>query len=57
MRLAEIKDGIVVNVVIADPSNVPQWCADWPDAGDAGRGWSYDGENFFPPDPPEQIEE
>lgn len=39
MRKAEIINGRVVNVIEVDPENVPDWCADWPDAGDAGPGW------------------
>jgi len=39
MRKAEIVNGTVVNVVEVDPANVPDWCADWPDAEIAGPGW------------------
>jgi len=49
MRLAQIEDGIVVNVIEADPAAVPDWAADWPEAGAAGPGWLWDGEAFTPP--------
>lgn len=49
MRLAQIKNGIVVNVIEVDPAAVPDWAADWPDAGEAGPGWLWDGEAFAPP--------
>ena len=58
MRLAQIKDGIVVNVIEVDPAAaVPGWAADWPEAGAAGPGWLWDGESFAPPeaDPAEAL--
>jgi hypothetical protein len=30
MRKAEIKNGVVVNVIEVDSDNVPEWCALWP---------------------------
>ena len=50
MRLAVIKNGIVENVIVVDPCNIQDWAADYPDAGDAGPGWLYDGETFTDPD-------
>lgn len=52
MRLAEIKNGVVVNVIEVDPATTPDWAAGWPEAGQAGPGWTYDGEVFSPPPPP-----
>ena len=49
MRLAQIEDGVVVNVIEADPAAVPDWAADWPEAAEAGPGWLWDGEAFTPP--------
>ena len=51
MRKAQIRDGRVVNVIEVDPARVPNWCADWPDAGDAGPGWvvAADGSLQAPP--------
>lgn len=49
MRLAQIEGGIVVNVIEVDPAAVPDWAADWPEAGEAGPGWLWDGEGFAPP--------
>ena len=37
-RLAIITAGVVTNVIEVDPDAVPNWCADWPDAGDHGPG-------------------
>lgn len=52
MQKAEIKDGKVVNVLEIDRDNIPDWCASWPNiTGMAGIGWSYDGAQFFPPEP------
>lgn len=49
MRKAQVIDGVVVNVIEVDPDNVPDWCADWPDAEDAaGPGDTFDGEAFSP---------
>lgn len=56
MRLAQIEDGIVVNVIEVDPVAVPDWAADWPEAAEAGPGWLWDGENFEPPPEPEPPE-
>lgn len=52
MRLAQIENGVVVNVIEVDPEAIPEWAADWPEAGDAGPGWLWDGESFTPPEPP-----
>jgi hypothetical protein len=42
MKLAEIKDGVVVNIIVVDPSAIPDWCADWPTAvGDVRIGSAY----------------
>jgi hypothetical protein len=52
MQKAEIKDGNIVNVLEIDPDNIPDWCASWPNiTGMAGIGWSYDGTQFFAPEP------
>jgi hypothetical protein len=51
MRKAEISNGIVVNVILVDPQNVPDWCASWPETEEAGPGWLYDGSTFSPPPP------
>ncbi len=49
MRLAEIDEGIVVNVIVVDPDAVPEWCADWPECAEGGPGWTFDGETFAAP--------
>jgi len=49
MRLAQIENGLVVNVIEVDPQNIPDWAADWPEAGDAGPGSAYDGQIFTAP--------
>jgi hypothetical protein len=38
MRLAQVVDGVVVNVIEVDPAAVPDWCEDWPEAGNCGPG-------------------
>lgn len=58
MRLAQIENGIVVNVIEADPAAIPEWAADWPEAVEAGPGWLWDGGGFAPPpeaDPAEAL--
>lgn len=53
MRKAEIGgDGVVLNVIECNPEAPPDWCVDWPEAGEAGPGWTYDGEAFHPPEEP-----
>ena len=32
MNKAEIKDGVVTNIILVDPANIPDFCADWPEA-------------------------
>lgn len=47
MRKAEIKDGVVINVVEVDPDHVPDWCRDWPDADqNAAPGATYERGRF-----------
>ena len=54
MNKAKIVDGIVENVIVVDPDNIPDWCADWPDApAPVCFGWLYeDGEFIAPPPQP-----
>lgn len=53
MRLAEIINGVVVNVIEADPTSVPDWAASWIDMGvEGGPGWTWDGSTFSPPAAP-----
>jgi hypothetical protein len=30
MNKAFIKNNIVENIIVVDPNNIPDWCADWP---------------------------
>jgi hypothetical protein len=54
MNKAEIKDGIVTNVIAVDPNNIPDWCADWPDATDGCQiGGTY-ADGVFTPIPLQQ---
>ena len=52
MNKAKIENGIVVNVIVVDPDNIPDWCADWPTITEGGIGWSWDGMTFTPPPAP-----
>lgn len=54
MRLAEIVNGVVINVIEVDPAAVPDWAADWPDAADAGPGWHLIDGALVPPQAPGQ---
>lgn len=51
MRLADVNAGVVRNVIeVADDQPRPDWCADWPEMGDAGGvGWLWDGAKFTAP--------
>lgn len=57
MRKAVIENGIVTNVIEAGPDfELPGKTL--VDAGNAGIGWTWDGETFTPPEPePEPIPE
>ena len=58
MNKAEIKNGIVKNIIVVDPTNIPAWCADWPEATECCQiGGSYVDGVFIPlpepePEPP-----
>ena len=58
MNKAEIKNGIVTNVIVVDPANIPDFCADWPEATEGCQiGGSYADGVFIPlpvpePEPP-----
>lgn len=49
MRLADIENGTVVNVIEVDPVSRPEFCVDWPEITEGGPGWSYDPETGFTP--------
>ncbi len=55
MRKAIIDAGVVTNVIeISDVlDHQPDWVRDLPDPGDAGPGWTWDGETFTPPPEPD----
>lgn len=48
MRLAEIVNGLVVNVIEVDDR--PDWASDWPDAGAASPGWIEVAGDLLPPE-------
>ena len=49
-NFAIVENGIVVNVVVADPELAA--ANGWILAGNASPGWEHDGSNFIPPPPP-----
>jgi len=51
MRLAQIENGVVLNVIEAEER--PDWAAEWPEAGEAGPGWVVDGGQLVAPPAPE----
>jgi hypothetical protein len=58
MNLADIKNGIVTNIIVVDPANIPDFCADWPEAAEGCQiGGGYVDGVFIPlpepePEPP-----
>jgi hypothetical protein len=58
MNLAEIKNGIVANVILVDPNHIPDFCSSWPKATEGCQiGGSYANGVFIPlpepePEPP-----
>lgn len=56
MVKAQIENGIVINVIVIDPDNIPDWCADWPTITEGGIGWTWDGTAFYPPLEPLSLE-
>lgn len=61
MRKAKIENGVVVNLIEVDPAQIPDWCADWPDAEIPGcaPGWTLTADGTFapPPAPPVTVDE
>jgi hypothetical protein len=58
MNKAEIKNGIVTNMILVDPNNIPDFCASWPEVVEGCQiGGSYVGGVFIPlPEPePEPV--
>lgn len=52
MKKAEIVKGKVSNIILVDPQNIPDWCADWPEVTDTvSIGWLYNGSTFSSPPP------
>jgi len=56
MRIAQVENGVVVNVIEVSPNDWPDFATGWPQAGDAGPGWVVDGAGFKPPPPPTSAE-
>lgn len=49
MKLADIQNGVVRNVIIVDPKAVPDWAASWPEIPDAfGTGDLFENGAFAP---------
>jgi hypothetical protein len=51
---AEIQDGVVTNVIVADTKEIAELvtgltCVEYTDSNPAGIGWTYDGKKFTPP--------
>lgn len=52
MRLAQVQDGVVVNVIEVDAAAIPDWAEGWPEAGEAGPGWVMAESVLAPPADP-----
>ena len=51
MKLAEIKGGLITNVIEVNPDQIPDWARAWPEVtGRAGIGWRLDGQVFVEPE-------
>jgi hypothetical protein len=48
-RYAKVVNGVVINVTKLDENNIPDAFQSWISCGDAGPGWTYDGQTFFEP--------
>jgi hypothetical protein len=51
---AEIQDGVVTNVIVADTKEIAELvtgltCVEYTDSNPAGIGWTYDGTKFIAP--------
>jgi hypothetical protein len=54
MRLAEVMNGVVVNIIEVNAgAPLPDFAENWPEIGaTGGPGWLYDGKTFTPPAEP-----
>ena len=53
---AEIKNGVVTNIIVVDPSDIPDWCVGWPEPTyGVSTGWFYSNGKFIVPPAPEPI--
>jgi hypothetical protein len=50
LKKAQVVDGVVVNIIVVDPREVPEWCANWPDGENAQIGGKYENGVFYPPE-------
>ena len=41
MKLAQISNNIVVNIIEVTENSIPSWAVDWPEAGESSIGWEY----------------
>ena len=49
MKLADIQNGVVCNVIVVNPKAVPDWAASWPEIPDAfGTGDLFENGAFAP---------
>ena len=50
MKKAQIENGVVINLILVDPENIPDWCQSWPTVDDSiSIGSSYADGIFTPP--------
>ena len=49
MKLLQIEDGIVVNIISVDADNIPEFCADWPESTDPSAAVYFQGSTFNQP--------
>ena len=57
-NICEIENGIILNVIVVDPDNVPDWCSNWPDlpeGGQIGHTYNSDGTTTAPPVDPDVV--
>lgn len=55
MKLAQVENEVVVNVIVVNAEDIPEWAQNWPVVENAGPGWLCVGGVFSPPEEQEEV--
>lgn len=55
VKLAQVENEVVVNVIVVNAEDIPEWAQNWPVVENAGPGWLCVGGVFSPPEEQEEV--